>query len=64
MPRIVAALYWPFVRNLPFPSPQSLRVFGFLAAALAFLAAGHGASGSLSVSVVMSPDCVTLNMPS
>ncbi len=35
VPRTVAALYWPRVRNLPLPSPQSLRVFGFLAAALA-----------------------------
>ena len=31
VPRIVAALYWPRVRNLPLPSPQSLRVFGFVA---------------------------------
>jgi hypothetical protein len=35
VPRIVAALYWPRVRNWPLPSPQSLRVFGFFAAAFA-----------------------------
>src|SRR3954454_14428215 len=35
VPRTVAELYWPRVRNEPDPSPHSLRDFGFLAAALA-----------------------------
>src|SRR3954471_9420851 len=61
VPRTVAALYWPRVRNEPEPSPHSLRVFGFFFAACA---PRHGASGSLSVRSVVPPDCVTLKMPS
>ena len=64
VPRMVAALYWPRVRNLPLPSPQSLRVLGFLAAALAFLPAFLQSSFSVSVSVVMPPDWLSLKMPS
>ena len=64
VPRTVAALYWPRVRNLPLPSPQSLRVFGFLAAALALLAFGQPVSFSDSVSVVIPPDWLSLKMPS
>src|SRR5215510_6242308 len=52
VPRTVAELYLPSVRNVPLPSPQSLRVFFFLAAADAVLLAafGHFASGSASLS--------------
>ena len=65
MPRTVAALYLPLVRNLPLPSPQSLRVLGFLAAALAPCAFGQGASFSVSVSVVIAAATgETLKMPS
>jgi len=63
VPRTVAALYFPLVRNAPFPSPQSLRDF-FLAAALARPFLGHRASCSVSVRFVMPLDCVTLNRPS
>ena len=61
----MAALYWPFVRNRPFPSPQSLRVLGFVAAALASLRLpdGQPVSFSVSVSVVIPPDCESLKMP-
>ena len=52
MPRTVAALYLPLVRNLPLPSPHSLRVLGFFGAARAALD-GHGASCSVSVRVVI-----------
>ena len=63
VPRIVAALYWPSVRNLPLPSPQSLRVFGFAAAARACPCCSRS-SFSDSVSVVMPPDWESLKMPS
>ena len=50
------------MRNLPLPSPHSLRDFGFFFwAARAFL---PQSSGSLSVSSVYAPAWVTLNMPS
>ena len=53
MPRTVAAEYWPLVLKRPLPSPHSLRVLGFLAAADAedFLAFGQPVSFSVSVSV-------------
>src|SRR3954469_3452265 len=63
VPRTVAALYLPAVRKAPLPSPQSLRVFGFVAAALA-LALGHFASASTRVRVVIPLACVTLKIPS
>src|SRR3954471_23107815 len=65
VPRTVAALYWPFVRKRPFPSPQRLRVLGLAAAALASLALpdGHPVSFSVSVSVVIPPACESLKMP-
>jgi hypothetical protein len=53
VPRTVAALYCPRVRNEPDPSPHSFRVFGFFAAARAL---PHAASGSLSVRSVVEPD--------
>ena len=62
VPRTVAALYWPRVRNEPEPSPHSLRVFGFFAAACA--ARPPHASASTSRSSVIEPGCVTLKMPS
>ena len=46
VPRTVAALYGPVVRNLPLPLPQSLRDFGFFWAALAALF-GLRAAGQL-----------------
>ena len=53
VPRTVAAAYEPLVRNLPLPSPHSLRDFG-----LRFWAARalrEQSSGSLSVSSVIAP---------
>jgi hypothetical protein len=38
VPRTVAALYRPFVRKEPWPSPHRLRVFGFFFFAAAALA--------------------------
>src|SRR4051812_35813525 len=65
VPRTVAALYWPRVRNEPEPSPQSLRVFGFfLAAACAVFFFGHFASASLRVRSVVVLVCVILKTPS
>ena len=61
VPRTVAALYLPDVRNAPLPSPHSLRVF-FLAAARLRLAALQS-SGSLRVSTVTPPEVLTLNCP-
>ena len=61
VPRTVAALYLPEVRNLPLPSPHSLRVLGLAAAELAFL---HGASVSTSLRSVTPPFCESLKMPS
>src|SRR5262249_8214893 len=55
VPRMVAALYLPVVRNEPLPVPQSLRVFGFLAAAWADLLRGQAASCSVSVRLVIPP---------
>ena len=50
------------MRNLPLPSPHSLRDFGFFFwAARAFR---EQSSGSLSVSSVIAPTCLTTNMPS
>ena len=66
VPRTVAALYWPRVRNDPLPSPHSLRDFFFLAAAAALLPRGHE-SASVSASVVTGLEplvCVSLNSPS
>src|SRR3954468_64598 len=57
VPRTVAALYFPAVRNAPFPSPQRRRFRGFFAAAVALCAFGHAASASTSLSVVMPRDC-------
>ena len=66
VPRTVAAEYWPLVLKRPLPSPHSLRVLGFLAAADAedFLAFGQPVSFSVSVSVVRPPAWVILNSPS
>src|SRR5689334_21545354 len=64
VPRTVATLYLPDVRNEPLPSPQSLRFLGFLALTRALLRVGHAESCSVGVSVVMPRDCVTLNRPS
>ena len=50
VPRTVAALYWPLVRNLPLPLPQSLRDFGFFWAALAVLLRAFGQPVSFSLS--------------
>ena len=65
VPRTVAALYLPAVRNAPLPLPHSLRVLTFLAAALAlpegFL---QPVSGSVRVSTVTPPARVSLKMPS
>ena len=55
VPRTVAELYWPLVRNLPLPSPHSRRFFFFLAAALALPLALQPVSFSTSVSVVIGP---------
>src|ERR1700754_1169720 len=66
VPRTVAALYWPRVRNEPLPSPHSLRVFFFFAAAEALFARGH-VSFSVSASVVTGLEplvWVSLNRPS
>ena len=63
VPRTVAALYWPRVRNSPLPSPQSLRVLALAAAALAF-PSGSPSSFSDRVSVVTPPDWLSLKMPS
>ena len=49
VPRTVAAEYWPLVLELPLPSPHSLRVLGFFAAARALPLALAQSSGSLSV---------------
>lgn len=58
VPRTVAELYLPVVRNAPFPSPQRWRVLGFfLAAALAPFVL-HAASDCVSASCVTPPDCV------
>ena len=62
MPRTVAALYLPTVRNAPLPSPHSLRDFGFFAAALPRFP--HGASGSFNVKFVIPRFWSTRNMPS
>ena len=51
VPRTVAALYFPLVRNAPFPSPHNLRDFFFAADEDAFLPFGQ-LSVSVSVSVV------------
>ena len=64
MPRTVAALYLPVVRNAPLPSPHSLRFFAFLAAALARPFFGQAASGSVSLRFVILLVCVTLKRPS
>src|SRR6185436_19422541 len=54
VPRTVAELKLPFVRNWPLPSPHSLRVFGFFAAALAVLEAfGQLSFGPASASSVI-----------
>src|SRR4051794_6068907 len=62
VPRIVAALYRPVVWNAPLPLPNSRRDFGFFLAALAEPFFGHGASGSVSVRLVIPPDCVILTI--
>jgi hypothetical protein len=49
VPRTVADEYLPVVRKEPLPSPHSLRVFFFLAAALALPRLGHLASASASL---------------
>jgi hypothetical protein len=68
VPRTVAELYWPFVRNRPLPSPHSRRFLGFFFAADALpLDALQPVSFSTNVNVVIgfAPlDCVTLNSPS
>jgi len=68
VPRTVAELNLPVVRNAPLPSPHSLRVFFFAAAAPAeLLAFGHRASASASPrSVIGFAPWVwpTLKMPS
>src|SRR5690349_6435256 len=67
VPRTVAALYWPRVRNDPEPLPHSLRDFGFfLAAACAELCFffGHFASGWESVRSVVFLPSLSLKMPS
>ena len=65
MPRTVAALYLPSVRNLPLPVAPQLAGLGLAgAAALACSSFGQAASVSISVRVVMPPFCVTLKMPS
>src|ERR1700759_5397762 len=63
VPRTVAALYWPTVRNEPWPLPHRLRVFGFLLAAAAWAPLPHGASGWLSVRSVVALVWVSLNWP-
>jgi len=63
VPRTVAALYLPLVRNRPLPSPHSRRVFAFAAA----LARRGQLSGSVNVSVVSGrepPVWLILNTPS
>src|SRR5262249_8559396 len=66
VPRTVAELKCPRVRKLPEPSPQSLRVLGFLAAADALPADGQlSASTSVRSVIGLAPVvCVTLKMPS
>ena len=51
------------MRNLPLPSPHSLRDFGFFAAALALPRFGQR-NASVSVSVVTPPFWETLKFPS
>ncbi len=65
MPRTVAELYWPLVRNLPLPLPHSRRFFAFAAAVLARLPFGHDSfSVSLStVTGVLPPVWESLNRP-
>ncbi len=66
VPRTVAALYWPRVRNLPLPSPQSLRDLGFLdwaALARVFFAGLQPVSFSLRRSSVTSPTLWIVKMP-
>ena len=53
VPRTVAELNWPRVRNLPLPSPQSLRVLGFFWAVLALLARAGSGLGPASASSVI-----------
>ena len=62
VPRTVAALYLPAVRNAPLPSPQSLRFLGFFCAAEAPALRAVELLGQREV--VMPLDCVTLNNPS
>src|SRR4051812_43771748 len=64
VPRTVAALYWPRVRNAPLPSPHSRRVLGFLAAADALPRLGQAASFSVSVRSVVALVWPSLKMPS
>src|SRR4051812_9551249 len=63
VPRTVAALYWPVVRNEPEPLPHRCRAFGFLVAFAAACARAHDASGSLSLRSVVRPGWGTLKMP-
>jgi hypothetical protein len=66
VPTTVAALCFPFVRNLPLPSPHSLRDFFLLAAAAAEALRGQR-SRSVSVNVVTGLEpfvWVSLNSPS
>ncbi len=65
VPRTVAELNSPLVRNLPLPSPHSLRVFGFAADDDAFLPFGQLSFGPASVSSVIGSEPVwpTLKMP-
>ena len=54
VPRTVAELNWPLVRNLPLPSPHSLRVLGFFCGrADAFLPRGQLSLGPASASSVI-----------
>ena len=65
VPRTVAALYLPAVRNAPLPLPHSLRVFDLLGGG-ARLPEGflQPVSGSVSVRSVSPPARVSLKMPS
>ena len=63
VPRTVAELYLPAVRNEPLPSPQRWRCFFLVAAALR-PPPRHEASASVSARFVTEPGWVTLKTPS
>ena len=63
VPRTVAALYAPVVRNLPLPEPHSLRFFGLRCAALA-LRRDEQSSSSTSLRSTSVLVCVIRKMPS